>query len=114
MQLKSIICSILIMSFSLAGCIGNETDSSDECENGTLDILTYDILALSTEMVDKFVNESGYCVNFIKEDDSGGILDKMMLTKENPVADLMIGLDNTYLQTALANNLLEETSYTSN
>ena len=114
MQLKSIICSILIMSFSLAGCIGNETDSSGECENGTLDILTYDILALSTEMVDKFAADSGYCVNFIKEDDSGGILDKMMLTKDNPVADLMIGLDNTYLQTALANNLLKETSYTSN
>ena len=79
MQLKSIICSILIMSFSLAGCIGNETDSSDECENGTLDILTYDILALSTEMVDKFVTESGYCVNFIKEDDSGGILDLSLI-----------------------------------
>ena len=77
-------------------------------------LLTYDILALSEQMVDEFTETTGYCVNFIKEDDSGGILDKMMLTKDSPQADLMIGLDNTYLQTALENNLLTETSFKTN
>ena len=112
MHLKTIIFSLLMVSFSLSGCLGNE-DSGD-CENGTLDILTYDILALSDDMVDAFVADTGYCVNFIKEDDSGGILDQMMLTKDSPQADLMIGLDNTYLQTALENNLLTETTYKTN
>ena len=35
----------------------------------------------------------------------------MMLTKDSPQADLMIGLDNTYLQIVLENNLLTETAY---
>ena len=66
-------------------------------------------------MVDAFVADTGYCVNFIKEDDSGGILDQMMLTKLiASQADLMIGLDNTYLQTALENSLLTETTYKTN
>lgn len=112
MRIKAIIFSLFMISFSLTGCLGNE-DSGD-CVDGTLDILTYDILALSDDMVDAFVADSGYCVNFIKEDDSGGILDQMMLTKDSPQADLMIGLDNTYLQTALENNLLTETTYKTN
>ena len=114
MQFRAILCSIVIMSFGLAGCIGNDSESSGPCDDGTVDILTYDILALSEDMVNQFTIESGYCVNFIYEDDAGSILDKMMLTKNSPVADLMIGLDNTYLQTALANDLLEETNYVNN
>ena len=112
MQIRALLCSLFVISLSLAGCL--DTESSSECEDGTLDILTYDILALSDDLIDQFSVESGYCVNFIKEDDSGGILDKMMLTKDSPVADLMIGLDNTYLQTALVNNLLTETNYVTN
>ena len=65
-------------------------------------------------MVDAFTEETGYCVNFIKADDSGGILDQMMLTKDSPQANLMIGLDNTYLQTALENGLLQASNYKSN
>ena len=109
MRLKAVLFSVFLVSFSLSGCL--ENNDTGDCENGTLDILTYDILALSDEMVDAFTDKTGYCVNFIKEDDSGGILDQMMLTKDSPQADLMIGLDNTYLQTALENNLLTETAY---
>ena len=78
-QIRALLCSLFVISLSLAGCL--DTESSSECEDGTLDILTYDILALSDDLIDQFSVESGYCVNFIKEDDSGGILDKMMLTK---------------------------------
>ena len=112
MRLKVILFSLFLISFSLSGCLSN--DDSGDCADGTLDILTYDILALSDEMVDAFTEETGYCVNFIKAEDSGGILDQMMLTKDNPQADLMIGLDNTYLQTALENGLLQESDYKSN
>ena len=103
MRLKATLFSLFLISFSLSGCLSN--DDSGDCVDGTLDILTYDILALSDEMVDAFNEETGYCVNFIKADDSGGILDQMMLTKDSPQADLMIGLDNTYLQTALENGV---------
>ena len=55
-------------SFSLSGCLSN--DDSGDC---AMELLTfYDILALSDEMVDAFTEETGYCVNFIKADDSGG------------------------------------------
>ena len=122
MRLKAILCLTVMVCASMSGCLGalEEENESLECstrsaghtDDGKLRILTYDILALSDSMVEEFTNQTGYEVEFIKEDDAGGILDQMMLTKQAQQADLMIGLDNTYLQTAIDNCLLRETVYT--
>ena len=123
MKTKMIFCIILLVTASTAGCLGFlEDDKEVICEvlpaghedDGKLRIISYDVLALSDSMVEQFTNETGYEVEFIKEDDAGGILDQMMLTKNAQQADLMIGLDNTYLQTAIENCLLRETGFTSN
>ena len=105
---------IVLMGAPLAGCL-EQTTSSEECvvlpagheDDGVLRILTYDITALSDALTDEFTNNTGIEVEMIKVDDAGGILDQMMLTKEAQQADLMIGLDNTYLSTAIANCLLQ-------
>ncbi|MBT61519.1 MAG: hypothetical protein CMA63_08240 [Euryarchaeota archaeon] len=99
------ILGILLLS-SLSGCLSG--DSNDE--EVTLKILTYDINALSDELIGQFTNQTGIQVEFIRTDDAGGILDQMMLTQSAPLADLMIGLDNTYLPTAIENGLLMEHS----
>ena len=123
MKTKMIFCIILLVTASTAGCLGFlEDDKEVICEvlpaghedDGKLRIISYDVLALSDSMVEQFTNETGYEVEFIKEDDAGGILDQMMLTKNAQQADLMIGLDNTYLQTAIENCLLRETGFTNN
>ena len=105
---------VLFMLTPLSGCLEQAT-SSDECvvlpaghqDDGVLRILTYDITALSEALTDEFTNQTGVPVEMIKVDDAGGILDQMMLTKDAQQADLMIGLDNTYLPTAVANCLLQ-------
>ena len=123
MKTKLILCILLLVTASTAGCLGTlEEEGELYCEvlpaghedDGKLRIISYDVLALSDSMIEEFTNETGYEVEFIKEDDAGGILDQMMLTKNAQQADLMIGLDNTYLQTAIENCLLRDTIYTSN
>ena len=106
-----------------AGCLsgepGSAVGSDNPCDQNiqirqsdvVLRILTYDIFqGYTDEMIDDFVNQTGIEVEIIRTDDAGGILDQMMLTKSAPQADLMIGLDNTYLPTALKNCLLVEHS----
>ena len=114
MKTKLILCILLLVTASTAGCLGTlEEEGELYCEvlpaghedDGKLRIISYDVLALSDSMIEEFTNETGYEVEFIKEDDAGGILDQMMLTKNAQQADLMIGLDNTYLQTAIENCL---------
>ena len=70
-------------------------------------ILTYDIAAFSDEMLAEFTNQTGYPVEMIRTDDSGGILEQLLQTQQAQQADLAIGLDNTYLQTALNFCLLQ-------
>ena len=120
---KQFLIALMMICFSTAGCIEQaelenllDTDL-DLCagdlpvireSNGTLRIITYDIYALSEEVVQDFTNQTGIEVEFIRTEDAGGILNQMMLTKNAPQADLMIGLDNTYSGVAMDNCLLQE------
>ena len=114
---------LLIITFApLSGCLEDAPSETEECltlpsgheDDGKLRILTYDVLALTDSMINDFTNATGIEVEFFKESDSGGILDQMMLLKNAQQADLMIGLDNSYLQTAIDNCLLRETLFTQN
>ena len=111
----------LLLISSLSGCLSDEQlselESVNACDSevqvresdGTLKILTYDIFqGYSNELIEQFVNQTGIQVEVIRTDDAGGILDQMTLTQMAPQADLMLGLDNTYLPTALQNCLLIE------
>ena len=71
-------------------------------------MLTYDITAFSEEMFSTFTNETGYEIELILADDAGGILQRLLQTQDAPQFDLAIGLDNTYLQTALDADLFVE------
>ena len=121
-KIKAYLFFTLLLTSSVSGCLSEEALESLESENpctseiqvresdGTLKILTYDIAGFSDELIAQFTDATGVQVEFIRTDDAGGILDQMMLTKSAPLADLMIGLDNTYLPTAIQNCLLMEHS----
>jgi thiamine transport system substrate-binding protein len=98
----------LVCIAQLSGCIGALKGPTEDCnfvegakDSDTLYILSYDILAFDDEMIESFEQTYGYSVEFILADDAGGILNQLMLTKGKPQADLAIGLDNTYMQTAI-------------
>lgn len=107
----------LVFFAPLSGCLSMHS-ITDECviqsgsDDGTLTIVTYDIIAISDDVLADFTAQTGYDVNILATDDAGGILENLLLTKEAPQADLALGLDNTYLQTALDNCLLAPHSAT--
>ena len=117
---KTILLTILLMlTTPLTGCLEQiepiVADETGEClvlepgrsSDGKLRILTYDIAAFSDEMLAEFTNQTGYEIEMIRTDDSGGILEQLLQTQQAQQADLAIGLDNTYLQTALNFCLLQ-------
>lgn len=111
--------TMLMVTAPLTGCLERIepiiVDEAGECvvlEPGrtpdeTLRILTYDIAAFSDEMLTEFTNQTGFEIEMIRTDDSGGILEQLLQTQQAQQADLAIGLDNTYLQTALNFCLLQ-------
>ncbi len=119
MKKTMLLVALLVLMTPLTGCLEQidlvQIDDSGDClilepgrdSDGTLRILTYDIAAFSDEMLTKFTNQTGYPVEMIRTDDSGGILEQLLQTQQAQQADLAIGLDNTYLQTALNFCLLQ-------
>jgi spermidine/putrescine-binding protein len=68
-----LILTILLFA-PLTGCLG-DYQISDECiiatdaDGNTLTIITYDIIALSDEVLKEFTNQTGYEIKMIRADD---------------------------------------------
>jgi len=73
----------------------------------TLQIMTHDSFAVSTTVVDTFQVENHAKVQFLKAGDAGTALNKAILSKDNPLADVFYGVDNTFLSRALDAGIFE-------
>ena len=70
-------------------------------EMRTLTVLTHDSYALSDEVLQQFEQANNAKVQFIKQGDAGQALTRAILTKDNPEADVIFGVDNTFMSRAL-------------
>ena len=72
---------------------------------GVVRLITHDSFAVSEGILAAFETSSGVDVQLITGQDTGSVLSQLILNKDNPVADVVFGIDNTYLQQALAEEL---------
>ena len=68
-------------------------------------LLTHDSFALSKERLEVFTSETGIKLTIQTAGDAGTMLNQAILTRDNPIADVMYGIDNTFLSRALDNDL---------
>jgi thiamine transport system substrate-binding protein len=76
-------------------------------EARTLMVLTHESFALSDEVLQQFEQANNVKVQFMKQGDAGQALTRAILTKDNPEADVIFGVDNTLMSRALEADLLE-------
>ena len=67
----------------------------------TLTIMTHDSFAISEDVITAFETENNAKVSFVQGGDAGAMLNKAILSKDAPLADVMFGVDNTFLSRAL-------------
>ena len=97
---------LLLLSFSQVFSTGNQ-ESTDKTE---LTIYAYDSFASEwgpgPSIIENFKKETGIDINIISSGDSGQVLQKIILEKNNPKADIVIGIDNNLLYRALNEEVL--------
>lgn len=76
-------------------------------EERTLTIMTHDSFSVSEEVLDQFTSEHGFKVKFLKSGDTGTAVNKAILAKDQPLADIFYGIDNTFLSRALEEGIFE-------
>ena len=66
-----------------------------------LRVMTYDSFSVSEEVIAQFEAEHNAKVQFLKAGDTGAMLNQAILSRDNPQADVLYGVDNTFLSRAL-------------
>ena len=63
--------------------------------------MTHDSFDASQEVIAQFEAETGATIRFLKSGDTGAALNQAILSADNPLADVLYGVDNTLLSRAL-------------
>lgn len=109
MALRWIFTLLAAAVLALSGCSGENTgDTAGEDTTETagaappvLTIMTHDSFGLSKPVLAGFEAALDAKVVILKSGDAGEALNKAILSKNNPMADIFYGVDNTFLSRAL-------------
>ncbi len=93
---------ILILLLLLSGCTPATPAGPQK-----LTVMTHDSFAISEDVLAAFEKENNAEVQFLKAGDTGTALNKAILSKGNPLADVFYGVDNTFLSRALDEGIYE-------
>ncbi len=76
-------------------------------EKETLTILTHDSFSASEGVIAAFEQQNNVKLSFIKGGDVAATLNRAILSKGSPLADVIYGIDNTFLSRAEHGDILE-------
>lgn len=74
-------------------------------QDNTLTVVAHDSFAYTEEILAQFQEETGITVEVLRLGDAGTMLNQLILSKSNPLGDVVFGVDNTFLSRALNEDL---------
>jgi len=98
MNKNSFIYVLLIFGLLVVSC---------ESQPNVLVVMAHDSFSISEEIISQFEETHGIEVVFLPSGDAGSTLNRAILAKEAPVADILYGIDNTFLSRALEEDIFE-------
>jgi len=92
----------LAAAASLTACGGTSTAQ----ERHTIVVATHDSWAMPKAVLAAFEKRTGYHVEIQQQGDAGELTNKLVLTKDAPIADVVYGIDNTFATRATASGVI--------
>ena len=84
---------------------GQKAEKAQKTE--TITLVTHDSFALSEDVLAAFTKRTGIEVEIVPLGDAGQLVNQAILTKDNPLGDVLFGVDNTFLTRALDAGIFE-------
>jgi thiamine transport system substrate-binding protein len=108
MSTKNILLTTLLaIALTLAACAPSAAPTAAPDQPRTLTVMTHDSFAVSEEVLAAFEQENNVKVRFLASGDTGSAVNKAILAKDAPLADVFYGVDNTFLSRALTEDIFE-------
>lgn len=110
--MKKILLPLTLLLFLVSACAGPAQPAAPapteaDAQPTTLTIMTHDSFSASEEIIHTFEEANNVKISFLKSGDTGSALNKAILSKSAPLADLFYGVDNTFLSRALDADIFE-------
>ncbi|HSM02538.1 MAG TPA: thiamine ABC transporter substrate-binding protein [Acidimicrobiia bacterium] len=96
--MKRLLIFVAALAVLTASCVSEEP---------VVRIVAHDFFAVSDEVIAAFEEETGIDVRIVQGGDAGAVVNQAILTKGNPVGDVLFGVDNTLLSRALDAEIFE-------
>jgi thiamine transport system substrate-binding protein len=108
--------AVAVLALLLTGCASPATTSTtpaagpsatEPLEAAEVILMVHDSFAISDELLDAFTNETGIEIKIFPAGDAGTMVNQAVLTVDNPLADVIFGVDNNFLSRALEAGVFE-------
>ena len=101
------IVGILLVASVVGGAAGAQSSAPTAPVGTTIRLLTHSSFALSQSVLGSFTQQTGATIEVIAAGDAGTAVNQAILTASNPVADVLYGVDDTFLSRALEAGIFE-------
>ena len=92
-----------VVAIALSGCASGDIARPDV---KLVRLAAHDSFVISDELIAEFESESGYQLEVVRLGDTGSLTNQLILTKDAPITDAFYGIDNTFLPSAEAAELV--------
>jgi thiamine transport system substrate-binding protein len=99
--MKKLVSLLAGSSLLLAGCAPADLAATK------VTLVAHDSFAISDESIAEFQEASGFELEIIRAGDAGSLTNRLVLTKDSPIADAVFGIDNTFRGIADENGIIE-------
>jgi len=93
MKLKIVVLSLCLLSLAATAFTGENRP--------VVTLMTHDSFSADKALLERFENQHGVTLRILKIGDAGAALNQAILSKNNPLADVFYGVDNTFMSRAL-------------
>jgi thiamine transport system substrate-binding protein len=107
-RLVAALAAALLATASLAACGDDDeatTTDGEATSPSSIRLLTHDSFTVSDGVLESFTDDTGIEVELLQGGDAGTVVNQAILTKDRPQADVLFGIDSTFLSRALEEDL---------
>lgn len=107
MKRNVLLVSFLLGVLLLAACkpAVKPSGNGDAAKPQVLTVMTHDSFSVSESVISEFETQNNAKVSFVQSGDAGQLLNRAILSKDAPMADVLYGVDNAFLSRALAEDI---------